>query len=182
MSYDLAVWEGERPTDDKTAGRILSGLYDRYIDSEVGEPPSERIATYVAALLERWCDLTEDVEDASPWSTGPLIREASGPLINFPMRWSMAEEASAYVAAVAGPRPSAHLHGSGLRPPPGRHESGNAGTPRTHKANTTSGALFSKAVIAYSHHRVRGRPAAPAAPQGQAPEPQSPKSGFRSGH
>ncbi len=101
MSYDLAVWEGERPADDKTAGRVFSDLYDRYIDGEAEEPPSERIAVYVAALLERWCDLTEDDEDTSPWSTGPLIDEASGPLIYFAMRWSMAEEASAYAAAVA---------------------------------------------------------------------------------
>lgn len=39
----------------------------------------------VAALLERWPDLTEDEGDSSPWSTGPLIY--------LPMRWSMAEEA-----------------------------------------------------------------------------------------
>ncbi|MFD3357829.1 hypothetical protein [Streptomyces fradiae] len=101
MSYDLAVWEGERPADDKTAGQVFSNLYDRYIDGETEEPPSERIAAYVAALLERWCDLTEDDEDTSPWSTGPLIDEASGPLIYFAMRWSMAEEASAYAATVA---------------------------------------------------------------------------------
>ncbi|MDF3144526.1 MULTISPECIES: hypothetical protein [unclassified Streptomyces] len=30
-----------------------------------------------------------------------MISEASGPLIYFPMRWSMAEAASAYAAAVA---------------------------------------------------------------------------------
>ncbi|MFI0990757.1 hypothetical protein [Streptomyces exfoliatus] len=101
MSYDLAVWEGEKPADDKTAGQIFSDLYERYIDSEAEEPPSERIAAYVAVLLERWCDLTEDDEDTSPWSTGPLIDEASGRLIYFPMRFSMAEEASAYAAAVA---------------------------------------------------------------------------------
>ncbi len=65
------------------------------------EPPSERITAYVAALLERWSGITEDEEDTSPWSTGPLIGEASGPLIYFPMRWSMAEESSAYAAAVA---------------------------------------------------------------------------------
>ncbi|WP_239768800.1 hypothetical protein [Streptomyces sp. CL12-4] len=65
------------------------------------EPPSERIAAYVAALLERWCDITEDEEDTSPWATGPLIGEAGGPLIYFAMRWSMAEDASAYAAAVA---------------------------------------------------------------------------------
>ncbi|MER8237375.1 hypothetical protein [Streptomyces sp. NPDC094049] len=101
MSYDLAVWEGERPADDKTAGQVFSDLYDRYIDSEMEEPPSDRMAGYVAALLERWCDLTEDEEDTSPWSTGPLIGEASGPLIYFAMRFSMAEEASAYAADVA---------------------------------------------------------------------------------
>ncbi|MFJ2565206.1 hypothetical protein ACIO02_19940 [Streptomyces sp. NPDC087568] len=101
MSYDLAVWEGERPADDKSAGQVFNDLHDRHIDGEVEEPPSERIAAYVAALLERWCDITEDEEDTSPWSTGPLISEASGPLIYFPMRWSMAEEASAYAAAVA---------------------------------------------------------------------------------
>ncbi|MET7323391.1 hypothetical protein [Streptomyces sp. NPDC005549] len=101
MSYDLAVWKGERSGDDKTAAQVFSDLYDRYIDSEVKEPASERIAAYVAVLLERWCDLTEDEEDTSPWSTSPLIGEASGPLIYFPVRFSMAEEASAYAAAVA---------------------------------------------------------------------------------
>lgn len=64
-------------------------------------PLPEGIAAYVAVLLERWCDLTEDEEDTSPWSTGPLIGEARGPLIYFPMRWSMVEEASAYAAAAA---------------------------------------------------------------------------------
>ncbi len=101
MTYDLAVWEGERPADDKTAGQIFSDLYVRYIDGETEEPPSPRIAAYVAVLLEQWCDITADEDDSSPWSTGPLIDEAGGPLLYFAMRWSMAEEASAYAAAVA---------------------------------------------------------------------------------
>ena len=101
MSYDLAVWEGECPADDKAARRAFTDLYERYIDTDVEHPPAERIAAYVAALLERWCDLTEDEEDASPWSTGPLIGEARGPLVYFPMRWDMAEEASTYAAALA---------------------------------------------------------------------------------
>lgn len=101
MSYDLAVWEGERPADDKAAGRALTDLYDRCVDTDEEHAPTERIAAYVAALLERWCDLTEDLEGTSPWSTGPLIGEACGPLIYFPMRWSMAEEASTYAAALA---------------------------------------------------------------------------------
>ncbi|MFF7897931.1 hypothetical protein ACIP4X_00650 [Streptomyces sp. NPDC088817] len=101
MSYDLAVWEGERPRDHSAAGRTFTDLYDDYLDTEMEHPPTERIAAYVAALLERWSDLTEDVDDTSPWSTEPLIGEASGPLVYFAMRWSMAEEASAYAAALA---------------------------------------------------------------------------------
>jgi hypothetical protein len=102
VSYDLAVWEGERPEDDAAAALCFTDLYDRYIDTEEpAVPPVERIAAFVSALLERWPDLTEDEDDISPWSTGPLIREARGPLIYFPMRWSMTVEASAYAAGVA---------------------------------------------------------------------------------
>lgn len=101
MSYDLAVWEGERPSNDKTASRVFNDLYDRYLDGETTQPPSERITAYVTALLERWPDTTENAEETSPWSAGPLIDCASGPLIYFCMGWSMAEEASAYAAQAA---------------------------------------------------------------------------------
>jgi hypothetical protein len=101
MSYDLAVWEGERPADDRTAGRVFEDLFDRYLDTAVGPPPTERIAAYVAALVERWGDVTDDVEDASPWAAGPLIGGADGPLVYFPMSWSRAGEVSAWAAALA---------------------------------------------------------------------------------
>ena len=101
MSYDLAVWEGERPANDKIASRVFNHLYDRYLDGETQEPPSERISAYVTALLERWCDITEDRDETSPWTVGPLIDSASGPLIYFGVGWSMADEASAYAADLA---------------------------------------------------------------------------------
>ncbi|QLE73442.1 hypothetical protein FGW37_19280 [Streptomyces rectiverticillatus] len=101
MSYDLAVWEGRRPADDTAAGEMFHDLCNRYMHTGVKHPPTDRIAEYVAVLLERWPDLAEDEDDVSPWSTGPLIGEAEGPLIYFPMRYSMADEASAYVAQVA---------------------------------------------------------------------------------
>jgi 8-oxo-dGTP diphosphatase len=102
MSYDLAVWEGERPEDATTAGQVFADLYDRYISGE-RQPPAAPISEYVNTLLERWCDMTGDEEEDgnSPWSTGPLIRSASGPLVYFAMRYSMAQEASAYAANLA---------------------------------------------------------------------------------
>ncbi|MFF3213994.1 hypothetical protein ACFYYB_25370 [Streptomyces sp. NPDC002886] len=101
MSYDLAVWEGERPADDRSASRVLTDLYDRYLDTEVEHPRAESIEAYVAALLERWCDITEDVDETSPWAAGPLMGEGRGPIIYFALRWDRAEEASAYAAALA---------------------------------------------------------------------------------
>ncbi|MEV4924328.1 hypothetical protein [Streptomyces roseoverticillatus] len=101
MSCDLAVWEGERPADDKTASELFRSLYEQYIGTRADHPPTAVIAQYVALLLERWPDLTEDENEISPWSTGPLIGEASGPLIYIPMVWSMAATASAYAAETA---------------------------------------------------------------------------------
>ncbi|MFB7233979.1 MULTISPECIES: hypothetical protein [unclassified Streptomyces] len=101
MSYDLAVWEGDRPTNDKAAGKAFSDLYDRYLEGEAKEPPAERITAYVAALLGRWCDITETEDETSPWSVGPLIDGASGPLVYFGLAWDRAEEASTFAAAVA---------------------------------------------------------------------------------
>lgn len=99
MSYDLAVWEGERPTDDKSAVETFTNLYATYVDTNHAQAPTPVIAQYVALLLDRWPDLT--VDEDSPWSTGPLIREARGPLIYFPMAWSRAQEASAFAADTA---------------------------------------------------------------------------------
>ena len=69
-------------------------------DAEV--PPTNAIRAYVEALLDRWIDMTEeDVDDISPWADGPLINNASGPIIYFAMRPSMADEVSAAAARMA---------------------------------------------------------------------------------
>ncbi|ROT31762.1 hypothetical protein [Micromonospora sp. HM5-17] len=100
MSYDLAVWEGDRPADNAAALTTFEALYERYVTN--GQiPPTPRIRAYVEALLERWIDLTEDDDERSPWATGPLIKEASGPFIYFPMVYSRREEVSAGAARIA---------------------------------------------------------------------------------
>ena len=65
---------------------MFQSLYELYIESDVQTPPSPAIAAYVAALLERYPDLTElddDAADDSPWADGPLIDNASGPFLYF---------------------------------------------------------------------------------------------------
>jgi hypothetical protein len=104
MTYDLAVWEGERP-DESDAAEVFSALYDRYIAG--GEsPPTPAIRAYVQALLVRWHEMGDprDVDDTSPWSDAPLMNNASGPIIYFAMRYSMADEVSAACAQMAAER------------------------------------------------------------------------------
>jgi hypothetical protein len=100
VTYDLAVWEGERPADD-SSGAYFKSLYERYIDTDVEIPPTPAIRAYVETLLQRWIDMTEDVDDVSPWADGPLINNAAGPVIYFAMRPSMADEVSAAAARMA---------------------------------------------------------------------------------
>ncbi|MEU7868414.1 hypothetical protein [Dactylosporangium sp. NPDC049140] len=104
MTYDLAVWEGDRP-DDTDAGEVFSALYDRYIAGGYS-PPTPAISAYVEALLDRWYEMGDprDVDDTSPWSSAPLIDNASGPIIYFAMRYSMADEVSAACAHMAAER------------------------------------------------------------------------------
>jgi hypothetical protein len=103
MSYDLAVWEGQRPADDEAGTKFyLKQIIPQLegYDPRDPTPPTPRIRAYVEALLKRWPDIQAD-DDGSPWSTSPLIGEAVGWFIYFPMVFSMAEEASAFAADLA---------------------------------------------------------------------------------
>jgi len=98
MSYDLAVWEGEHPSDDASAAAQYESLMDQMESGELGEP-SPRVRAYVEALLVRWPDIDEAEE--SPWADSPLMGNATGPLVYFSMVFSQADEASTFAAALA---------------------------------------------------------------------------------
>lgn len=108
MSYDLAVWEGDRPADDEAATgffreRVVPQLEEYDLSNPV--PPTPRIRAYVEALLARWPDIkvvgNEVLNEDSPWSDGDLMRDAIGWFVYFPMTHSRAAEASAFAAEVA---------------------------------------------------------------------------------
>jgi hypothetical protein len=92
VSFDLAVWEGDRPVDNEEAARVLDHLYTELIASGERIDPSPRIADYVDGLLARWPDIGSDAEVDSPWSVGPLLTEASGPLIYFGITYSSSRD------------------------------------------------------------------------------------------
>jgi hypothetical protein len=102
MSYDLAVWEGERPADDAAALDQFIVLTSRYLENHEAAPPTPAIQAFVAAMLERWVDLSSELPgDDSPFAAGPLIGEASGPIIYFALRYSAADDVSAAAARIA---------------------------------------------------------------------------------
>ncbi|GAB7184235.1 hypothetical protein ATKI12_4066 [Kitasatospora sp. Ki12] len=97
MSYDLAVWDGEQPSNDE-AGAIFDELYERYLESEdLIVELSPRIEAYIRALVERYPD---DLP-GSPWASSPVIDEASGPMVYLLMSYSRAEEVSEHAAGLA---------------------------------------------------------------------------------
>ena len=103
MSYDLVVWEGQHPADDEAGTKFYTEQIIPQLegyDPRDPTPPTPRIRAYVEALLKRWPDIGDD-DDGSPWSTSPLIREAVGWFVYFPMVFSMADAASAFAADLA---------------------------------------------------------------------------------
>ena len=53
MSYDMSVWEGEPPADDAAAKATFKALYQQYVEREYPTPPTDKIAEFVAILVER---------------------------------------------------------------------------------------------------------------------------------
>jgi hypothetical protein len=85
VSVDLAVWEGPEPAGDDEAGATFADLLERFLDAPPA-PPSERIAEYVSVLLARYPDLSDEGDDPVPWGSGPLMRNASGPILYVDMK------------------------------------------------------------------------------------------------
>jgi len=51
------------------------------MESDQPIPPTARIRRYVDDLVTRWPDITTEAGDDSPWADGPLVGNASGPMI-----------------------------------------------------------------------------------------------------
>jgi hypothetical protein len=101
VSYDLAVWEGDQPESDEAALTTYRELCDRYLEVDLTREPTPRIKRYAEALLARWPDIDDPAGDSSPWASAPLIEEAIGPVMYFPMVHSRAYQASAFAATLA---------------------------------------------------------------------------------
>ena len=67
-------------------------------------PPTPGIRRFVDEALARYPELAEDSGPGCPWASAPLIEEAFGDFIYFPMTFSGAEYARDVIAEVAHTR------------------------------------------------------------------------------
>jgi hypothetical protein len=100
MSYSMMVFEGDVPRSEREAIAAYEAMIERYQDGEAVEP-TPAIRAYVEALLARWPDITDDGGEDSPWADGPLIGDASGPMLHFALVFSSLEESVPFVVAEA---------------------------------------------------------------------------------
>lgn len=79
MSYELAVWEGPPPLSNAHAGSECH----RLLGLRGQAPASAVIRSFVDALINVHPDLDQPGGKNSPWSDGPLLAHADGPLLYF---------------------------------------------------------------------------------------------------
>ncbi|MFF2085935.1 hypothetical protein ACFVVM_19325 [Nocardia sp. NPDC058176] len=100
MSFDLVVWEGERPGTDVDAMAVVTSLSEylegRLVRDVRADPPTPPIAEFVAALLRRW----PDSDASSPWATSGT-GDADGSSLQINIRWGPHDEVAAFVAGLA---------------------------------------------------------------------------------
>ena len=88
MSVDLAVWEGPPPVSDAEAITTFERLCEQFPE-RASVPPTDAIAAYVQGLLARYPDLAGEDQEPSfevPWGSGPLLGNASGPIVYIDMK------------------------------------------------------------------------------------------------
>jgi hypothetical protein len=96
MSYDVAIWDGDRPTGDEEASALFDTLIDAFEDDP--KPPSATISAFMDDVLGLWPD--EDSErDDFPWAVAPVMPESASGDTAY-LNLTLHEEVDAMVADI----------------------------------------------------------------------------------
>lgn len=80
MSYDLIIWEGQRPSGLDEAEEIVDQLLAE-VEAHPQREPTPAIRSLVDELLRRW----PDTGDGAPWAVAPVMPSAVGPTLELSM-------------------------------------------------------------------------------------------------
>jgi hypothetical protein len=97
VSYDLAFWEGPRPTDDDEASQLFDELMDQVEAAPEEVPPTPAIQALIDALETRW---PGDDPDA-PWASYPLVDDAHGGVLYVNLVYGRPDQDLEFMAATA---------------------------------------------------------------------------------
>lgn len=101
MGYQLAVWEGPRPTDDEAGGETFQAMAREHLTDAPTEP-TPAIRTFVEALTTIWTDDPEDPRfERSPWKSSSVLDSASGPIVFLNLRLRAEPIVSTVIASIA---------------------------------------------------------------------------------
>ncbi|GAB2816573.1 hypothetical protein GCM10022221_13240 [Actinocorallia aurea] len=94
MSYDLAIWEGETPPNDHSAG-VIYDAHMEVMELNDEDPPTPLIQLFMERLLEHLPD------ESGAWSSAPAIESASGSVAYLTFTWGQGIEAATFAARLA---------------------------------------------------------------------------------
>lgn len=106
VTYDVAVWDGDRPANAEAASDTLDRLLDaEEARAEAGLPQaplSAGLDAFLSDLLDHWPEIDQPNGQNSPWAMSDLREDASGQVCYLCMTTSpLLDEAVAYIAALA---------------------------------------------------------------------------------
>ena len=96
MSYDLLIWEGDRPASDAVALQHFKDTIAR-MRTEDPVPPTPSIRSFVESLLAPEFDDPSTLAEEIAW----VLKTAHGPSLLLNMPWRHAKDMSAAAAELA---------------------------------------------------------------------------------
>lgn len=100
MSYDIAVIDGDPPSDHKAGLAQYLSLMN-LLETDSPPAPTERVLAFAKALALRWPAETDDEFEDSPWAGWPLEDDVVGSILYTGVRFSAADEVIPQIAVMA---------------------------------------------------------------------------------
>lgn len=97
MSYEVAVWDGPAPLSNAHAASEC----ERLVGLRAQAAATATIASFVEKLLAVHPDLDRPGGKDSPWSDGPLLAHADGPMIYFGLKPELVDDALELIETTA---------------------------------------------------------------------------------
>jgi hypothetical protein len=96
VSFDLAIWVGEKPADNTEALRTFQRLTSSV---EGTEPPDPLLRACKREITGRYPDDLRGLLPGSIWASAPL--DVHGPQLYMNLRWDVSDEALDFISRTA---------------------------------------------------------------------------------